>query len=337
MESDNSSMNSKATNKSLMIAFAVMIVAVLVIAIVGFMLLKPEKELFQGQADATTLRISGKLMGRVTDIYVKEGDKVCAGDTLAHIHSSLADAQLQQAMAVQQSAASQSRKVDKGARAQIIASARSLWEQAKTAEEITRKTYERMQNLYAQGVISEQKRDEAKAAHDAAVAATAAAKAQYDMALEGAQAEDKASAAAMAEAATGSVNQVQALLEDQYLIAPCDGEITDIYPEVSELVAPGAPIMTILRPDDMWIAFNLREELISNMGMGQQVKVRIPALADTVVEAKVFYIKDKGSYAVWSATKANGKYDSRTFEVKLRPLQKVNGLRPGMSVLLQED
>lgn len=337
MESDNSSMNSKATNKSLMIAFAVMIVAVLVIAIVGFMLLKPEKELFQGQADATTLRISGKLMGRVTDIYVKEGDKVRAGDTLAHIHSSLADAQLQQAMAVQQSAASQSRKVDKGARAQIIASARSLWEQAKTAEEITRKTYERMQNLYAQGVISEQKRDEAKAAHDAAVAATAAAKAQYDMALEGAQAEDKASAAAMAEAATGSVNQVQALLEDQYLIAPCDGEITDIYPEVSELVAPGAPIMTILRPDDMWIAFNLREELISNMGMGQQVKVRIPALADTVVEAKVFYIKDKGSYAVWSATKANGKYDSRTFEVKLRPLQKVNGLRPGMSVLLQED
>ena len=337
MESDNSSRNSKATNKSLMIAFAVMIVAVLVIAIVGFMLLKPEKELFQGQADATTLRISGKLMGRVTDIYVKEGDKVRAGDTLAHIHSSLADAQLQQAMAVQQSAASQSRKVDKGARAQIIASARSLWEQAKTAEEITRKTYERMQNLYAQGVISEQKRDEAKAAHDAAVAATAAAKAQYDMALEGAQAEDKASAAAMAEAATGSVNQVQALLEDQYLIAPCDGEITDIYPEVSELVAPGAPIMTILRPDDMWIAFNLREELISNMGMGQQVKVRIPALADTVVEAKVFYIKDKGSYAVWSATKANGKYDSRTFEVKLRPLQKVNGLRPGMSVLLQED
>ncbi len=337
MESDNSSMNSKATNKSLMIAFAVMIVAVLVIAIVGFMLLKPEKELFQGQADATTLRISGKLMGRVTDIYVKEGDKVRAGDTLAHIHSSLADAQLQQAIAVQQSAASQSRKVDKGARAQIIASARSLWEQAKTAEEITRKTYERMQNLYSQGVISEQKRDEAKAAHDAAVAAPAAAKAQYDMALEGAQAEDKASAAAMAEAATGSVNQVQALLEDQYLIAPCDGEITDIYPEVSELVAPGAPIMTILRPDDMWIAFNLREELISNMGMGQQVKVRIPALADTVVEAKVFYIKDKGSYAVWSATKANGKYDSRTFEVKLRPLQKVNGLRPGMSVLLQED
>lgn len=337
MESDNRPMNTKATNRSLMIAFGAMIVAVLVIAIVGFMLLKPEKELFQGQADATTVRVSGKLMGRVTDIYVKEGDRVRAGDTLAHIHSSLADAQLQQAQAMQQSVASQNRKVDKGTRSQIITSARSLWEQAKTAEEITRKTYERMQRLFAQGVVSEQKRDEAKAAYDAAVAATVAAKSQYDMALEGAQREDKESSAAMVAAATGSVNQVQALLEDQYLLAPCDGEITDIYPEVSELVAPGAPIMTLLRPDDMWIAFNLREELLSGLAMGKQVKVRIPALADTVVDAKVYYIKDKGSYAVWSATKANGKYDSRTFEVKLRPMQKVNGLRPGMSVLLQEE
>ena len=227
-------------------------------------------------------------------------------------------------------------KVDAGTRSQIIQTAYQMWQQADAAVGITRKTYERMETLYKENVISEQKRDEAKAAYDAAVAAERAAKSQWELAKSGAQSEDKASARAMVDVARGGVEQVQALLEDQYLVAPCDGQIDEIYPEVSELVALGAPIMSVLRTDDKWVTFNVREELLNDLTMGKEIDVMIPALDHKVVKAKIFYIRDLGSYAVWRATKATGDWDSRTFQVKARPVEAIPDLRPGMTVLLNE-
>ena len=125
---------------------------------------------------------------------------------------------------------------------------------------------------------------------------------------------------------------MNALLEDQYLVAPCDGEITEIYPNVSELVATGAPIMS-LQKDDHWMVFNVRETLLKDIKLGTVLKVKIPAL-DIETEAKVFYIKDLGTYANWQATKSTGDYDARTFQIKARPQQKIENLRPGMSIVL---
>lgn len=326
----------KAKDKTLFAALGVIIIVVIALAIVGFLFLKPEPDLYQGQADATQVRISGKLPGRVAEIYVKEGQQVKAGDTLVRIHSTIVDAQLAQAQAMEQSAASQNKKIDAGTRKQIVNSAHDIWQQALAAQGITKKTYERLQNLFTQGVVSEQKRDEAKAAYEAAVAAANAAKSQYDLAVAGAQPEDKVSAQSLVKAAQGNVQQVKAILEDSYLVAPCDGEISDIYPEVSELVAPGAPIMSLLRMDDMWLTFNVREEMLQNLPMGKEVEVMIPALGKQKIKAKVYYIHDMGSYAVWSATKATGQYDSKTFEVKMRPTQAVKNLRPGMSAILEK-
>lgn len=323
-------------NKSLMVALAIIIIALIVLSVVGFLFLRPRTDFYQGQVEATTVRVSGKLPGRVAEIFVKEGDSVHAGDTLIHIHSSLADAKLMQAEAMENVARQQNRKIDSGTRKQIVDGAYNLWQQAMAAENITKKTYDRLESLYNQEVVSEQKRDEAKAAYNAAKAATAAAKAQYDLAISGAQIEDKESAASMVQAATGGVNEVKALLEDQYLVSPVDGEVTTIYPEVSELVSLGAPLLDITKLGDMWITFNVREESLEKLPMGKEVSVMIPALGKKEINAKVFYIRDMGSYAVWSATKATGQYDSKTFQIKMSPSEKVENLRPGMSIILEK-
>ncbi len=321
-----------AKDRMLILTIVITLLVVAALAVVGFLCIKQGPDTIQGQADATEIRISGKLPGRVTNFYVEEGQHVKAGDTLVRIHSSLIDARLGQAEAMETAANAANAKVDAGTRKQIISAAYEVWQQAKAASGIAQKTYQRMQNLFEKGVISEQKRDEAKAAYEAATAGESAAKSQYELAKSGAQREDKEAALALVDVAKGGVKEVNALLEDQYLIAPYDGEITEIYPHVSELVATGAPIMT-LQKDDHWVVFNVRETVLKDIKLGSVLKVKIPAL-DKEEEVKVFYIKDPGTYANWQATKSTGDFDARTFQIKGRPQKKIENLRPGMSIIL---
>ncbi len=320
-------------NKVLLFSMGIVMVATIVLAIVGFFFLNKPDEIIEGQADATSLRISGKLPGRVVKLYVGEGDMVKAGDTLVHIHSSLAEAKMAQALGMETVARTQDRKVDAGTRKQIIAAAADLVNQAEAAVTIARKTYDRMENLFRDGVVSEQKRDEAKAAYDASVAALGAARSQHSLAVAGAQKEDKESALAMVDVAKGGVAEVESLLEDQYLLAPCDGQIDQIYPHESELVMMGAPIMSLLKLQDKWITFNVREDLLSQMPLGGEIEVMLPALDRKKVKAKIYYSRDLGSYAEWQATKASGQWDSKTFEIKARPLEDLPQLRPGMTAV----
>ena len=323
--------------RSLVVGLIALIVIIVVLALIGLFLLKPEPQIIQGQAEATQVRVSGKLPGRVVEFMVEEGQHVLAGDTLVHIHSSLVEAKLSQAEAMETVAKAQNKKVDSGTRVELLNSAYDMWQQAQAGLTIAKKTYERMQSLYKKGVVSEQKRDEAEAAYKAMVATESAAKSQYEMAKAGAQAEDKAAAAAMGAAAQGSVAEGESILSDSYLTAPTDGEIFDIFPNVGELVSLGAPIMNVLKLDDMWVSFNVREDLLENLTMGAEVQAIIPALENKEVTLKVFYIRDMGSYAVWRATKVTGQYDAKTFQVKARPVEPVDNLRPGMSVLLKRD
>ena len=319
--------------KSKSLIFIVVLVTLIIaaFAVSGFLFLKPGPDTVQGMGDATEIRISGKLTGRVERLYVEEGQLVKAGDTLVHIHSSFTEAQLASAQAMESAQKATQQKIDAGARPQIIASAKDIWHQAMAGAEIAQKTADRMEMLFSKGVISEQKRDEAVAMAKASKAAASAAKEQYDLALSGAQAEDRQAAMEMTKAALGAVQQVDALLEDQYLIAPCDGRITAVYPNESELVALGAPIMS-LQIDDYWAVFNMRENYLKDITEGTVIKTRIPAL-DIEEDMTVYYIRDLGTYANWQATKATGDYDARTFEVKARPAAKIKNFRPGMSVI----
>ncbi|WP_279149591.1 HlyD family secretion protein [Muribaculum intestinale] len=329
----NDTTETKKTEKTLLLTMAIVVAVVAVIAAIGFIFMNKPDDMIEGQVEGTTVRISGKLPGRVVEFFAEEGDTVHAGDTLVHIHSSLVDAQLTQAEALKEVAVAQNRKVDAGTRSQIIQAAYDLLQQANAAVTITEKTYRRMENLYKEGVMSEQKRDEAKAAYDAAVAAKGAAESQYSLAKAGAQKEDKESTAALVSAAGGGVAQVQAVLEDSYLTAPFDGTIDQIYPQEGELVALGSPIMSLLRKDKRWITFNVREELLNDLTMGKKINVMVPALDRKEIEAEIYYIRDMGSYATWHSTKASGSWDSRTFEIKARPTAEIDGLRPGMSIV----
>lgn len=320
-------------SRTLMLALAVLVIAVIVLAIIGFLCLNTPADTIEGQAEATSVKIAGKLPGRVVEVFVHEGDNVKAGDTLIHIHSSLAEAKLMQAEAMKEAATAQDKKVDAGTRIQIIQTAEQLVAQGAAARQIAQKTYERMENLYKENVISAQKRDEAKAAYEAAVAGEKAAQSQLSLARQGAQKEDKTSAAALVTVAQGGIDEVQALLEDQYLTAPCDGQIDQIYPEAGELVALGAPLMNLLKIDDKWVTFNVREEYLDKLKLGEEIEVMIPGMNKKETRLKVYYVRDMGSYATWRATKSTGDWDSRTFQVKARPIEKLPDLRPGMTVV----
>jgi HlyD family secretion protein len=329
---ENNATTSK-NDKFLITTIVIVLMVILALALIGFLFIKQGPDTIQGQGEATEIRISGKLPGRVAEVYVEEGQYVHAGDTLVHIVSALVDAQYDEARAMESAAKAAEQKVDAGTRTQLIQAAKEVWEQAKAGSNIAETTWQRMENLFKKGVVSAQKRDEAKAAYEVAKAGEAAAKSSYELAASGAQQEDKNASSAMVNVAKSGVKIVDALLEDQYLTAPCDGEIIVIYPNVSELIATGAPVMT-LQKDDHWAVFNVRETLLKDLSVGSKIRVNIPALElDTVME--VFYIKDLGTYANWQATKAQGDYDARTFKVKARPAQPIKNFRPGMSVIYE--
>ena len=324
----------KQENKSIMAGVAIFGLVVAALCIAGLLLIKPADESVQGQIEGTSVRVSGKLPGRLTEVFVEEGEMVHAGDTLAHIHSSLADAKLQQAQSMETAASAQSQKAEGGTRVEIINTAYNLWQQALAAQQISKKTYDRMQNLYNEGVISGQKRDEAFAAYKATEAQVAAARSQYEMAKNGAREQEKRMAANNTQASKSAVDVVKNLLKETVQVAQCEGEVSNVYPKVGELVGLGSPIMSISIMSDMWGTFNVREDHLQGLNKGDEFTAFVPAF-NKEIKMKVYYLKDQGSYATWKATKDNGDYDRKTFEVKARPITKLEGLRPGMSLIIK--
>lgn len=328
--------NKKFSISNMMLAFITVLVVVGLVALAGFFLLTPPDDIIMGQAEATQVRISGKVPGRIASYRFGEGEQVKAGDTLVFLDTPEVLAKLQQAEAVRSAAEAQQAKAMKGARAQEITGAYELWQKAEAGLTIAKKSYERVQNLYEKGVMSAQKRDEAEANYKAMAATEKAARSQYEMAKEGARKEDKAAAAALVQQAGGAVAEVESYLGETALVSPIDGEIAERFPEVGELVGTGAPIMNITDMNDLWVTFSIREDLLKDIRMGSELNAFIPALGEQAVRLKVYYMKDMGTYAAWKATKTTGQFDSKTFEVRARPLQPIADLRPGMSVIMKK-
>lgn len=328
--------NKQFSIRNMMLAFIMVLVVVGLVALAGFFLLTPPDDIIMGQAEATQVRISGKVPGRIAAYRFAEGDQVKAGDTLVFLDTPEVWAKLQQAEAARTAAEAQSAKAQKGARAQEITAAHELWQKAKAGLDIAEKSYRRVRNLYEKGVMSAQKKDEAEANYLAMAATEKAARSQYEMAKEGARREDKAAAAALVQQAGGAVAEVESYLGETALVAPIDGEVSERFPEVGELVGTGAPIMNLSDMNDMWVTFSVREDLLKDMKIGAELEAFIPAFDNRTVRLKIYYMKDMGTYAAWKATKTTGQYDTKTFEVRARPLEPVADLRPGMSVILKK-
>lgn len=316
-----------------LVTFTGIIILVLLVAVFGFVFWKPAPEYIQGEAEATEVRISGKVPGRIGVFMFNEGDQVRQGDTVAILDSPEVMAKYSQAEAAEAAALAMNEKADRGTRSEQIVMAYQTWQKAKAAAEVAHKTYERIQKLFANEVVAAQKKDEAEANYKAMLATEQAAKAQYEMARNGAQQEDKEAAIAQLNRAKGAVAEVEAYIKETYLVSPIDGEISERYPKVGELVGTGSPVMDVLDLSDMWVVFQVREDQLKDFRMGATLKALIPALDNREVELKVTYLKDMGSYAAWRATKTTGQYDVKTFRIKAKPTGKVDGLRPGMTVL----
>ena len=321
-------------NKTISITFIVILIVTVVVSIIGMLLMSRQPMVLQGQIEATEIRISGKLPGRIDSFLVEEGEWVKAGDTLVVINSPTIEAKYRQVNALEQVAQEQNKKIDAGTRRQIIATARQLWNKTQSDLTLAQTTYRRVLTLYKDSVVTEQRKDEVEAMYKAAQAAERAAYQQYQMAVDGAQSEDRAAARSLVDAARSTVDEVSALLVDSKLIAPEDGQIATIFPKRGELVAPGTPIMNLIVMNDVHAVLNIREDLMPQFKIGGTFKADVPALDKKDIEFRIYYISPLGSFATWKSTKQTGSYDMQTFEIHARPVQAVEGLRQGMSVLL---
>ena len=317
-------------------AFVIGLVAIVVISLIGILTMSRSHVMLQGQIEATEIRISGKLPGRVDTFFVAEGQAVNRGDTLVGISSPEAWAKLQQANAMENVAKFQNEKIDEGTRLQIIRTAEELWNKSKTDLQLAKSTFQRIQALYKDSVVSAQRYDEVEALYQSAIAAERAAHQQYLLAKAGAQKQDKESARSLVDAAQGTVSEVQSVLQDAWLTAPANGEIATIYVQCGELVGTGTPIMNLVVLQDCHVVLNVREDYLSYFEMGQAFVGKVPALGHKEIVFQVNYISPLGSFATWKSTD-NSSYDMRTFEIHALPVETVEGLRPGMSVLVEMD
>ena len=337
MGETNSKANStqaKKQHRDILLAILGFVVVIVLVGLIGILAKVRDPEIIQGQVEVEEYRVSSKGPGRILEIRVKEGDLVKAGDTLAILEAPEVHAKMMQAQSAEDAAAALEQMAKNGARKEQVQAAYQLLQQAKAGREIAEKSFQRVQRLFDEGVVSAQKRDEAEAQYKALQAQEKAAQSQYDMAVKGAREEEKKAAQAQVNRAKGAVEEVNAYIGETVQIAQMDGEVSSIYPKVGELVGTGSPIMTIAMLDQVKGVFNVREDLLGDLQEGAEFKAFVPAF-NKEVSMKVFHLKDQGSYAVWKATKTNGQYDLKTFEVQARLTEPFEGLRPGMSLVIK--
>ena len=294
------------------------------------------RPVIQGVVECRTYRASSKIPGRIDSLFVAEGDRVVAGDLLYTLTTPELDAKLQQVTALEAAAEAINVEVDRGARKEQIDAARSMWQKALAGEELARRSFERVNNLFGKGVVPRQQYDEALANVEAMAATVRAAKAEYTLALNGATREQKEAVAAKVREAQGAVNEVRSYLADARVYAPVSGRIADVVSEPGELVGAGFPVVTILDLADCWVSFNIRESDLHGLNVGYRFNGYVPAL-DRNVEMEVYYIAAEADFATWSATRARGGFDIRTFEVRAQATHADSGLLPGMSVVVYAD
>ncbi|MBR0502774.1 MAG: efflux RND transporter periplasmic adaptor subunit [Paludibacteraceae bacterium] len=330
------SKKNKKENVNIAIAFVVLLAIVLIITLIGVFSMKSGEEIIQGEVEYTELRISGKLPARIDKFLVKEGTYVKEGDSLVILDSPEIEAKLKQARAAEKAASALNQKANKGASEEQIKAAYEMWQKAQAGLEVAQKTYERVQSLFEKEVVPAQKRDEAEANYKAMQATEQAAKSQYEMAVKGASEEEKDAALAQLNRAKGAVAEVRSYMSETILTSPISGKIAEIFPQRGELVGSGAPIMNIIDTADVWVTFNIREADYSKFMEGTTFNAIIPALENKEVVLTVSSVKDLGSFAAWKATKVTGEFDSKTFEIKAVPNDRIEGLIGGMSVIIKK-
>ncbi|MGF1687201.1 biotin/lipoyl-binding protein [Photobacterium japonica] len=296
---------------------------------------QPEPVRLQGQIDAQQYSVSSKVSGRIDQVWVRKGDQVEKGDLIFSLLSPEIDAKLEQAKAGEQAADALAEQAEKGARSQEIAAAHDQWQKAKAAARLMNKTYKRVDNLYKDGVMAEQKRDEAFTQWQAAQYTEQAAYQMYAMAKEGARVETKRAAQEKARMAAGAVAEVEAYAADTKIVSWFEGEVSQVLLHAGELAPQGFPVVSVMDMNDAWAVFNVREDALKSYSVGTTFNAVIPALGEAEHAFTVTHVAVMGDFATWRTTDPAQGFDMRTFEVEAHPVEPIAGLRVGMSVLVE--
>lgn len=337
MNTENNN-TAQATNstKSIILGIGIIAILMVLIASAGFIFFGEKEDIITGQVEVDEIRIAGKVPGRIAEFLVEEGQSVKEGDTLVRIYSPEVLAKLEQAEAAKAAAEAQNQKAIAGVRKEQKEGAYELWQKAKAGLEVAEKSFARVEKLFKEGVVPAQKYDEVLAQLKAMQATERAARSQYDMAINGAQREDKMAAQALVARASGAISEVDAYMKESALLAPSAGTVSEIFPHKGELVGTGAPIMNIADYTATRVLCAVREDKLAKIKHGSKLKATVPALGDKAIELSVVKMKDMGSYATWKATKPRDEHDLRTFELTLKPTTSIEGLLPGMTVVLDK-
>ena len=296
---------------------------------------RPAPERLQGQIEAQSYSVSSKVPGRIESVVVEKGQSLAKGALAFTIVSPELEAKLQQAKAGEAAAGALAQEAENGARAQQIAAAKDQWLKAKSAAQLYQKAFARVDNLYREGVVSLQKRDEAQTRWQTAQLTQNAAWQQYQMALEGARAEQKLAAREKAKMAAGAVAEVQAYTAELQVLTPAAGEVTQVLLQPGELAPQGFPVVTLTDMSDAWALFHVREDRLKDFQKGSEFSARIPALGEKPYRFRVSHVAVLGDFATWRATDSQQGFDMRSFEVEARPVEPIPQLRVGMSVLVE--
>ena len=321
--------------KNGMILAAIGIVALVIFLTYSFWILGRSRPLeVQGEVEATQIKVASKIVGRIDSLAIHKGDAVKKGQLLFTLKSPEIEAKLEQAHAALKGAKAQNSKAIAGAEAEDIQAAFDGYMKAQAAYELADKTYERVNNLFKEGVLAAQKNDEAEMQLKAARETAGAAKAIWEKAKKGTRIEDKDAAVSMVDRAEAAIREVESYINETYIYSPYNAEVSNIIAETGELISAGYPVVTLVKLNDSWVTFNLREDLLASIHMGSTFNAKFPALGNKEILLKVTYINALGSFATWNATKTTGDFDMKTFEVHATPVDKVEGLRPGMSAIV---
>lgn len=324
---------SAESSRKKIIALVVALLALVLVAAGVWLAYRPAALPLQGMADADSLKVSAKISARIAQLHVREGDQVEAGQLLFTLHSPEVEAKYQQAEAVLQAAQAQASKANKGAREEQLRAAKANWLRADAGAELANATAARLDNLFNEGVVSRQRRDEAQTQAANASQLAAAARAQYDEALAGAREQDKATADAQVKQAQAVLAEVQAAREELLGRAPVAGEVSKRLADSGELVPAGYPMFMLSDTQRLWVSVFIREDEFHGLANDTVLSGYIPAL-NLRADFRVYYISPAGDFATWRATRQSAGYDVRSFEVRLTPVAALAGFRPGMSVLL---
>lgn len=316
------------------------LIAVTVLAITGwvgnsfYQAHQPKPIRIQGQIEAEQFSVSSKVAGRIDSVMVNKGDTVKKGDLIFTIYSPEISAKLEQAQAGKAAAGALAQEAENGARQQQIKAAEDQWRKAQAAARLAEKTYRRVDNLYQEGVVAEQKRDEAQTKWQASKYTESAAYQMYQMAKEGARSETVRAANEKARMAAGAVAEVEAYAQDTRIKSWFDGEVSQVLLNSGELAPQGFPVVTVVDMDDCWAVFNVREDRLKYFSKGATFDAYLPAL-DKKVPFMVTHIAVMGDFATWRSTDTSQGFDLRTFEVEARPVNASDQFRVGMSVVVE--